>query len=83
MPATTFARAHEMGRDTMPSPPPTVTATVTRVRAEYDEMPGLCLTARQAERLFGLDRDRCIDVLDALVDLGFLRRVPDGYIRAS
>jgi hypothetical protein len=44
------------------------------VWAEYDEMPGLCLMLRQAERLFGLDRERCVDVLDALVAVGFLTR---------
>jgi hypothetical protein len=30
-------------------------ALLARVRAEFCEMPGLCLTARQARRLWALD----------------------------
>ena len=85
MPATATARARET-REPFPLPVPKLIglpATLTRVRAEYTEMPGLCLTLRQAERLFGLDRDRCADVLDALVDVGFLKRLPEGYVRAA
>ena len=41
--------------------------------AEFDEMPGLTLTPRQASRLFGLDPDLCQRVLDALIDMAYLR----------
>jgi hypothetical protein len=44
-----------------------------RVLAEFDEMPGLSLTPTQAARLFGLDQDLCRRVLDALVDMAYLR----------
>ena len=51
---------------------------VRRVRGEYNEMPGLHLTATQAQRLWGLDRVACETVLRALVDVKFLRRNRDG-----
>jgi hypothetical protein len=47
---------------------------VRRIVTEYDEMPGLCLTAAQAQRLFGLRDDICVRVFDALVDAAILRR---------
>ena len=54
-----------------------------RIKSEYDEMPGLCLTSRQARRLWGTDRDLCTLVLNALLEQGFLRRTLDGrYVRA-
>ena len=49
-----------------------------RIRVEYDEMPGLRLTAAQARRLFGLREDICARVLDALVHGGVLRRDENG-----
>ena len=53
-----------------------------RIRAEYQEMPGLCLTERQARRIWNLDPVRCDAVLRALIDARFLRRTPDGaYVR--
>jgi len=51
---------------------------IERVRAEYLEMPGLRLTAPQAQRLCGLDPATCRAVLQALVDLRFLRANEDG-----
>ena len=39
---------------------------VSRVRAEFDEMPCLRLTVPQAQRLFGLRADVCARVLTAL-----------------
>jgi hypothetical protein len=54
------------------------------VRAEYLEIPGLHLTQRQAERLWGLDPATCEALLDALVAAGFLRRTRGaGYVRAD
>ena len=44
-----------------------------RVRADFMEMPGLELTVPQAVRLWHFGTDDCRTVLDALVDLGFLR----------
>ena len=44
-----------------------------RVRAEFEEMPGMTLTRRQASRLFGLSETDCAVVLDVLVDSAYLR----------
>ena len=44
-----------------------------RIRGEYSEMPGLRLTADQATRLWSLDHETCVHLLDALIDEGFLR----------
>jgi hypothetical protein len=58
-----------------------VTDLVALIRAEYDEMPGLCLTRAQAQRLWRLDADLCDHVLTAMVDAGFLRLTAGGYVR--
>jgi hypothetical protein len=46
---------------------------VDRVRAEFNEMPGLRLTVPQATRLWGLERAVCLTVVEALVRASFLR----------
>jgi len=43
-----------------------------RIRGEYLEMPGLRLTRPQAQRLWGLDEQTCVKLLEQLVDLKFL-----------
>ena len=43
-----------------------------RVCSEFLEMPGMCLTAEQAQRLWGLDQTTCTEVLNFLVDARFL-----------
>ena len=67
---------------------PTATVPTARVvdlvgliRAEYDEMPGLCLTRAQVQRLWLLDPGACDTVLRTLVDAGYLRLTPGGYVR--
>ena len=61
-----------------------VEALVTRIRAEYREMPGLQLTFAQARVLWQLDNPTCSAVLQALVDRGFLVGTSDGrFIAAS
>jgi hypothetical protein len=53
-----------------------------RIQGEFVEMPGLRLTAAQAQRLWGLDRDVCAMLLGTLVDAKFLERTRDGaFIR--
>ena len=53
-----------------------------RIQGEFVEMPGLRLTAAQAQRLWGLDRDVCDALLGALVDAKFLLQTRDGaFIR--
>ena len=55
-----------------------------RVQGEFSEMPGLCLTAAQAQRLFGLDRKFCDELLKTLVDARFLVQRRDGtFIRVD
>jgi hypothetical protein len=49
-----------------------------RIRAEYLEMPGLSLKAEQVQRLRGVERELCKNVLDALVETRFLRLKSDG-----
>jgi hypothetical protein len=51
------------------------------IRAEYLEMPGLCLTIAQAARLWNVGRDECVKTLDALANAGFLYRSKDQYLR--
>ncbi len=54
------------------------------IRAEYLEMPGLQLTIRQAQRLWGLDAPTCAAMFDALVTARFLRRTHrDVYVLAG
>jgi hypothetical protein len=49
-----------------------------RIQGEFVEMPGLRLTAAQAQRLWGLERDVCHALLGALVDARFLVQTRDG-----
>ncbi len=51
---------------------------VTRILSEFREMPGLCLTVAQAARLWGMDLDRCLRLLQRLVAAGRLRCLPQG-----
>jgi hypothetical protein len=54
------------------------------IRGEFAEVPGLHLTRKQFQRLWGLDGDTCDTLLDALVNQKFLRQTPDqGYVRAN
>lgn len=61
-----------------------MTNVLLRVRGEYLEMPGLCLTQAQAQRLWGLDTRACEAVLHELIDAEFLRRAADGtFVRSD
>jgi hypothetical protein len=54
------------------------------LRMEYLEMPGLALTAWQAQRLCNLSSELCDRALRDLLEAGFLRRTVDGrYMRPS
>jgi hypothetical protein len=53
-------------------------AVIRRVRAEFLEMPGLCLTIDQAQRLWGLEPRTCEALLKSLIDSRFLRRTDRG-----
>ncbi len=52
--------------------------TLQRMCGEYLEMPGLRLTCRQAQRLWALDEATCIELLNILLEAGFLRQTRDG-----
>jgi hypothetical protein len=49
-----------------------------RIRGEYMEMPGLRLTAAQAQRLLGLAEQSCANLLGFLVEVKFLYQTGDG-----
>ena len=60
------------------------TAMLTRIHAEYLEMPGLRLTREQAQRLCGVEQALCQRVLDILVEIKFLCIKPNGmYARVT
>lgn len=55
-----------------------------RIQGEFIEMPGLRLTPAQAQRLWGLDRNVCDQLLDVLVKTRFLSQTRDGsFIRTD
>jgi DNA-binding Lrp family transcriptional regulator len=59
-------------------------ALVRRIIAEFDDMPGLALTMRQASRFLGVDQTACARILDTLTRDGVLRcTAHDVYVRAD
>jgi hypothetical protein len=55
-----------------------------RICGEFLEMPGLRLTLKQAQRLWGLDEQSCIRALRFLVEARFLTQINDGiYARLT
>jgi hypothetical protein len=55
---------------------------IALMEAEYREMPGLILTAEQAQRLLGLDNGTCAVALAALTRRRFLKQTSAGaYLR--
>jgi hypothetical protein len=59
-----------------------ISEVLQRIQGEFVEMPDLHLTAAQAQRLWGLERDVCDALLGALVDAKFLAQTRDGsFIR--
>ncbi len=56
---------------------------IQRVRAEFLEMPGLSVTVWQAMRLWDLDARVCREVLDVLVQGGFLTETRHGAFRRA
>lgn len=60
----------------------TIRELTRRVQAEYAEMPGLCVTLVQAQRLLAIDEPTCAAVFKALIKRGVLRRTAEGrYLR--
>ena len=62
---------------------PLLETILTRVRGEFDEMPGLQLTSTQARSLLGLPELASGWVLERLTKDGFLFRTADGTYRRS
>jgi hypothetical protein len=56
----------------------TIDLASARVRAGFDEMPGMALTMPQASRLFGLEPHVCEKVVEQLVVCSYLRRTERG-----
>jgi hypothetical protein len=74
MPAASGAPA----RRTKPETTAALHELLRRIEGEYREMPGLCVTANQAERLWGLDSTTCGFVLMTLMQRGILKRTASG-----
>ena len=61
-----------------------VDVVLCSVRREFDEMPGLALTADQARRLWALEPRMCSVALSRLVEVGYLCKTGSGqYVRPS
>jgi hypothetical protein len=65
-------------RRTKPQTTSALHELLQRIESEYREMPGLCVTAVQAERLWGLDSTTCGFVLMTLLQRGVLKRTANG-----
>ena len=79
---TVSAAANEPARRTKPRTTAALHELLRRIEGEYDEMPGLSVTAAQAERLFGLDTTTCSFVLMTLIQRGTLKQTASGaYVR--
>ena len=57
-----------------------VNRVVERVRAEFEEMPGMTLTMQQASRLFGLEHEVCRTIVERLVTTAYLRWTHAGAV---
>ena len=56
---------------------------IRRICSEYNEMPGMCVTRMQAQRLWGLDSTTCELVLTTLLERGVVRRTARGmYVKS-
>lgn len=51
-----------------------------RVRAEFEEMPGMTLTMPQASKLFGIEHEICRTVVERLVTTSYLKWTHSGAV---
>jgi hypothetical protein len=58
-------------------------ALVTRIKSEFNESPGMCLTLRQGARLWGIAPEECARIVDLLVLQEFLRWTRNGEVVRS
>ena len=78
----TAAAANESARRMKPNTTAALHELLRRIEGEYREMPGLSVTAPQAERLWGLDSTTCSFVLMTLIQRRILKRTASGtYVR--
>ncbi len=64
--------------------PVIVEQVLCRICSEYLEMPGLRLTQKQAQRLWGLDEQTCGEALHLLLEARFLQQTRDAtFIRVT
>ena len=68
------SRAGELPMVNQTQSRPDFTDLAMRARAEFREMPGMCLTTAQAARLWQLSPARAEELLSELVQAGFLVR---------
>ena len=72
-----------MPSERVPMPPGEVPSRwvtiMQRVRTEYEEMPGLSVTVAQASQLWNIDPSTAREVLNAMVDVGYLSAGPRGF----
>jgi hypothetical protein len=54
-------------------------AIVRRIVAEFQDMPGMVLSLKQASRFLGVDEQACARILSALTRAGVLRRSVSEY----
>lgn len=57
---------------------PRVEEAVQKLKGVFLEVPGTQLSLVDASRLSGLERNTCRMILEALEDVRFLRRAPNG-----
>ena len=57
---------------------PSATDWLQIIRGEFEELPPLCLTKPQVQRLWDLDARTCDALLDTLVRDKFLERTSNG-----
>ncbi len=58
-------------------------ALVTRIKSEFNESPGMCLTLRQGARLWGIAPEECARIVDLLVLEEFLCWTRNGEVVRS
>lgn len=64
--------------------PAHVEQALQQIKGHYLEMPGLSLTPKQAQRLYGLEPAVCEVLFEALEDARFLRRRANGtFVRCE
>lgn len=79
---TQLSEVNRTVRKTPARTTPAIHELLLRIESEYREMPGLSLTASQAERLWGLDNSTCAFALTTLVERRVLRQINGGtYLR--